>query len=69
MGRKIGTAPGYRYSPALTAMDIVWSRETGREIVFARTDGLYAGTKMPEQQVTDPADLEALVDFLEKATR
>ncbi len=69
MGRKIGTAPGYRYSPALTAMDIVWSRETVAKLFSLGPMAYTPGTKMPEQQVTDPADLEALVDFLEKATR
>lgn len=69
MGRRIGTAPGYRYSPALTAMEIIWSRETVAKLFSLGPMAYTPGTKMPEQQVTDPADLEALVDFIEKATQ
>ncbi|WP_284177805.1 c-type cytochrome [Rhabdaerophilum sp. SD176] len=69
IGRRIGTAPGYVYSPALTAMDIVWSRETIAKLFTVGPMAYTPGTKMPEQQVRDPADLEALVDFIEKASR
>ncbi|MCZ8261419.1 MAG: c-type cytochrome [Beijerinckiaceae bacterium] len=69
MGRRIGTAPHYVYSPALTAMDIVWTRETIAKLFTLGPMAYTPGTKMPEQQVRDPADLEALVDFIEKASR
>jgi cytochrome c len=69
MGRRIGTAGNYAYSPALTRMDIIWSRETVAKLFSIGPMAYTPGTKMPEQQIGDPADLEALVDFLELATR
>jgi cytochrome c len=67
-GRRIGTAPGYAYSPALKALDIVWSRETITEL-FVRGPAAYTpGSKMPEQTLTNPADCAALVTWLEKVT-
>lgn len=69
MGRRIGTAPGYAYSPALPKLDIVWNRETISKL-FEIGPTLYTpGTKMPDQIIASPADREALMDFLDKATR
>ncbi|MGL5446247.1 MAG: c-type cytochrome [Rhabdaerophilum sp.] len=69
MGRKIGTAPGYVYSPALLGKDIVWSRETVARLFDIGPNAMLPGTKMPEQVVTRAEDREALVDFIEKAGR
>lgn len=68
IGRGIGTAPGYDYSPALRGMSIVWTKDTIAE-PFDRGPAAYTpGTKMPEQRVVDPDDRRALVDFIAKAT-
>lgn len=68
-GRRIASLPDYPYSPALRTLDIVWTPDTVARL-FELGPSLYTpGTRMPEQKVTDPADREALVRFLEKATR
>lgn len=68
IGRRIGTAAGYDFSPALRGMDIVWTKETIARLFEIGPNAYTPGTKMPEQQVTDPDDLKALVDFIAKAT-
>ena len=69
MGRKVGTAPGYAYSSALTNKDIIWSRETIARLFEIGPNALLPGTKMPEQIVTRAEDRDALVDFIERATK
>ncbi len=68
IGRRIGTAAGYDYSPALRGMDIVWTKETIARLFEIGPTAYTPGTKMPEQRVTDPEDLKDLVDFIAKAT-
>lgn len=68
IGRRIGTAPGYDYSPALRGMDIVWSKETIAALFDVGPTAYTPGTKMPEQRVVDPDERKALVDFIAKAT-
>jgi cytochrome c len=68
IGRRIATAPGYDYSPALRRMDIVWTRETIARLFEIGPNAYTPGTKMPEQRVTDPEDRKALVDFIARAT-
>ncbi|MBY0299597.1 MAG: c-type cytochrome [Methylobacterium sp.] len=68
-GRRIATAPGYPYSPALKHLDIVWSAETIARLFEVGPARYTPGTKMPEQTIGDPGDREALVRFLEKATK
>ncbi|HRE21811.1 MAG TPA: c-type cytochrome [Rhabdaerophilum sp.] len=69
MGRKIATASGYAFSPALTKMDIIWSRETVAKLFEIGPTAYTPGTKMPEQIIGNAEDRAALVDFLERATR
>ncbi|WP_439575083.1 c-type cytochrome [Phreatobacter sp.] len=69
IGRRIATVPGYDYSPALRGMTIVWSKETIARLFEVGPNAYTPGTKMPEQRVTDPQDLQALVEFIEKASR
>ena len=68
-GRRIATAPGYNFSPALKDLDIVWGRETIARLFEIGPSRYTPGTKMPEQTINNHADREALVRFLEKATR
>lgn len=68
IGRRIATAPGYDYSPALRRMDIVWSKETIARLFELGPNAYTPGTKMPEQRVVDPDDRKALVDFIARAT-
>ncbi|WP_349368039.1 c-type cytochrome [Salinarimonas sp.] len=68
-GRRIATAEGYDYSPALTRMDIVWTPETVAALFEHGPTAYTPGSKMPEQRILDPADRQALVEFLAEATR
>lgn len=68
-GRRIATAPGYAYSEALKRMDIVWSKETVAKLFEIGPNAYTPGTKMPEQTIGSLEDRQALVDWLEKATR
>jgi cytochrome c len=68
-GRRIATAPGYNFSPALKALDIVWNADTIAKLFEIGPARFTPGTKMPEQQIGSAADREALVRFLERATR
>ncbi|PZU89752.1 MAG: hypothetical protein DI527_15610 [Chelatococcus sp.] len=68
IGRRIGTASGYDYSPALRGMDIVWSKETIAALFDVGPTAYTPGTKMPEQRVVDPDERKALVDFIARAT-
>jgi len=67
-GRRIASAPNYRYSEPLRNMDIVWNERTIAELFDVGPARYTPGTKMPEQRITSAADREALVQFLRKAT-
>lgn len=68
-GRRIATADGYKFSPALKSLDIVWDARTIAKLFEVGPSRYTPGTKMPEQTINDPDDREALVRFLEKATK
>jgi cytochrome c len=68
-GRRIATAEGYAFSPALKAMDIVWTKETVARLFEIGPNAYTPGTKMPEQTIAREEDRRALVDWLEKVTR
>jgi cytochrome c len=68
-GRRIATLPGYSFSPALKALDIVWTPETVSKLFELGPATFTPGTKMPEQRIGLPAERAALVDFLERATK
>ncbi len=68
-GRRIGTAPGYAYSPAFQQLDIVWNADTIARLFEIGPARFTPGTKMPEQTVQEAEDRAALVRFLETATR
>ena len=67
-GRRIASLPGYRYSEALTRMDIVWTPETVARLFEVGPARYTPGTKMPEQTIGSAEDRAALVRFLETAT-
>jgi cytochrome c oxidase assembly protein subunit 11 len=65
--RKAGSAPGYRYSPALGNADLHWSAENlDRWLTDPRK--LIAGAKMPVR-VLDAASRRDIIAYLEKETR
>ncbi len=67
-GRRIATAPGYNFSPALKQLDIVWNADTIAKLFEIGPSRYTPGTKMPDQRIENAADREALIRFLEKAT-
>jgi cytochrome c len=68
-GRRIASAPDYNYSEGLKKLGIVWNAETIKKLFEIGPSHYTPGTKMPEQHITNAADREALVQFLEKATK
>lgn len=68
-GRKIATLPGYNFSAALKKLDIVWTPETVSKLFEVGPATYTPGTKMPEQRIGSAEDRQALVRFLEKATK
>jgi len=68
-GRRIATAEGYEFSPALGQLDIIWTPETVAELFEYGPDAYTPGSRMPDQRVTDPADRQALVDYLARMSR
>jgi cytochrome c len=68
-GRKIATLPGYNFSPKLKQLDIIWTPETVAKLFEVGPMAYTPGTKMPEQTIGSAEDRNALVKFLEKATK
>jgi cytochrome c len=68
-GRRIATLPGYNFSEALKHLDILWTPETVAQLFEIGPARYTPGTKMPEQRIGSAADREALVKFLERATK
>jgi cytochrome c len=68
-GRRIGTAQGYDYSPALRELDIVWTPETVAALFEHGPEAYTPGSRMPEQRLPDPEDRAALVEFLERVAQ
>ena len=69
LGRRIATLPGYNFSEALNHLDIVWTPETVAKLFEIGPAHYTLGTKMPEQRIGAPEDRDALVKFLERATK
>ncbi|HEX8416554.1 MAG TPA: c-type cytochrome [Methylobacterium sp.] len=67
-GRRIATAPDYKFSEPLKRLDIVWNAETIAKLFEVGPSRFTPGTKMPEQVIANARDREALVQFLERAT-
>ncbi|QDI81435.1 c-type cytochrome [Methylorubrum populi] len=67
-GRRIAAVPGYRYSEALRAMDIVWTPETVARLFEVGPARYTPGTRMPEQTINSAEDRDALIRFLAKST-
>jgi len=67
--RPIASVEGYAFSPALRDLDIVWTPRTVAELFEVGPDLYTPGSRMPDQRVADPADRQALVEFLDRASR
>lgn len=67
--RPIASVEGYAFSPALRDLDIVWTPQTVAELFEVGPDLYTPGSRMPDQRVADAADRQALVEFLDRASR
>jgi cytochrome c len=63
IGRRAGTQPGFEYSAALVASNVVWSAQT-LERWIADPNALVPGNKMIVQLANDAADRAAIVAYL-----
>ncbi|MEL7023733.1 MAG: cytochrome c family protein [Pseudomonadota bacterium] len=63
IGRRVGASPGFRYSEALSGSGEVWTREL-LDQWLASPYKLFRGTSMNFGGISDPADREALIDYL-----
>ena len=68
-GRRTATLAGWNFSEALKRLDIVWTPETMAKLFEIGRATYTPGTKMPEQRIGAPEDRDALVKFLEWATK
>ena len=65
-GRKAGSVPGFAYSPALKASNIVWDAKT-LDQYLASPATMVKGTRMVVK-VADPARRTALIGYLKRET-
>jgi cytochrome c len=62
IGRKAGSAPGYGYSDAMRASDIVWDEQT-LDSFLALPTRQVPGTRMVNS-IADPARRQAVIEYL-----
>jgi cytochrome c len=70
VGRRAGTLPGYRFSPALIeagARGLVWTRAT-LDVYLADPDRFIPGTEMGMPGLREADDRRDVIDFLERRT-
>ncbi len=68
-GRKIATLPGYPFSAPLKTLDVTWNADSIAKLFELGPDKFTPGSKMPLQVMSEKADRDALIAFLEVATR
>ena len=70
IGRRAGTLPGFRFSPALVeagARGVVWTRET-LDAYLADPSLFIPGTEMGLPGLREADDRRDVIDFLERRT-
>lgn len=67
-GRRAGSVSGYDYSPTLRRATFTWNRETLTALFAEGPHAYVPNSKMPLQQVSNPEDLAALVNYLQELT-
>lgn len=68
-GRRAGTVDGYIYSDALKESDIVWTEKTVGRLFDDGPDVVTPGTKMPVQRLKSVTRRDALIRYLQQATK
>lgn len=67
-GRKAGTMPGWQFSDALKASGIVWNRQNMDEYLAKPKEFVPDGT-MNFPGLRKPEDRQAVIDYMEQATK
>jgi len=70
IGRRAGTLPGFRFSPALSAAGargLVWTRES-LDAYLADPERFVPGTEMGLPGLRESDDRRDVIDFLERRT-
>ena len=68
IGRKAGTSPGFKYSPALEASDVVWSDDTlSKYLTQPRHE--IPGVAMTFPGLTDQADIDNVIAYIAQFRR
>lgn len=63
IGRKAGSVPGFKYSPAMAGSDVVWDEATIAEYV-AKPKEFIAGNKMAFVGLKKEDEIEDLVAYI-----
>ena len=63
IGRKVGTLPGYTFSPAMKASGLTWTADAVKRFL-ANPQGTVRGTKMPFAPMTAAADRDNIAAYL-----
>ena len=66
LGRRIGSVPGFAYSPAMTKARIVWSEKT-LDLFLKKPRAAVPGTSMTYDGVPDAKDRADLIAYLTAA--
>ena len=66
--RRAGSIAGYRYSRALTHIDLVWTEATVDALFRDGPDAYLPGTKMPLQRMPSAEDRATLITYLKRIT-
>ncbi|MBW2274580.1 MAG: hypothetical protein JRG96_15030 [Deltaproteobacteria bacterium] len=67
-GREVGSVPGFPYSEGFARSQLVWDRRI-LGAFLSNVPGFIPGTNMVARSVSSPPELQALVFYLEHATR
>lgn len=67
-GRRAGTVPGFRYSPAMVAWNRAWT-DANLDAYLAAPARTIPGNRMPYVGMRNPADRRILIAYLKSASR
>lgn len=68
LGRKPGTLPGFKYSPAMVAAKRVWTDAT-LDVYLAAPAKAMPGNRMPFVGLSKPADRQNVIAYIKSASR
>ncbi|MEY4720540.1 MAG: hypothetical protein RIQ46_265 [Pseudomonadota bacterium] len=68
IGRRAGTLPGFRYSPAMAASNRVWT-ESALDAYLAAPAASMPGSRMPFAGLRNPADRRNVIAYIKSAAK